>query len=272
MMFPRQDYKICALDWDPEHPSHTFELIFPAGFQVTSVFTPQVLNHFKLVPMAVDDPHGCTMCFKKKVAPAHDSENTVFEVSLATGYHARYPRWNRWVVWRAALEDALNDLIELMVSAFYSYDNNTAIVVPPNDAEFNLSQLCEEVEIRYPMPYDGLITVRGGNTIVMDFMREFNALEWLERRRIHSFLAGMGATNIEDLNDPMLGCNCQYDCPGSEMPIQITVEPAQLNTSKWCFQHAHASILCEPILKLTNGYSQWLREDPFFQPMFRRRM
>ena len=208
--------------------------------------------------------------FKKNVEPAHDSENTVFEVSLDTGYHACYPRWNRRVVWRAAQEDALNNLIHLMVHAFYSYNNN-AIVIPPNDAKFNLTQLCEEVKLRYPMPYDGFITFRGGNTIVMDFMREFNAFEWLERPRIHS-LAGMGATNIEDLNDPMMGCTCQYECPGSNMPIRITVEPAQLSTRKWSFEHAHASILCEPVLKLANGYYQWLWEEPIGQTMFYRRM
>ena len=66
MQVPRQDYTIYALDLGKERPSLTFELIFPAGFQVTSVFTQQVLNVFKLLPIAVDDSGGGSMYFKKK--------------------------------------------------------------------------------------------------------------------------------------------------------------------------------------------------------------
>ena len=73
-----------------------------------------------------------------------------------------------------------------------------------------------------------------------------------------------GRTNLEDLNDSIIGCTCQYDCPGSNVPVQIRVEPATLewSTHKWSFQHANTLVLYEPILRLANGYCQWLREDP----------
>ena len=76
MQVPRQDYTICALDLGKKQPSHAFELIFPEGFHVTSLFTEQVLNTFKLLPIAMDQ--SCiskSIYFRKKVDPAahHDS-------------------------------------------------------------------------------------------------------------------------------------------------------------------------------------------------------
>ena len=160
----------------------------------------------------------------------------------------------------------------LIVHDFYN-NNNNAIVITPNDANFTLTQLREEVKIRYPLPYDRFTICRDGNTIVMEFMGEFNAFEWIERPRIH-ILAGL--TNLEDLNHPMIGCTCQYDCPGSAVSVQIRVEPAtfEWSTRKWSFQYAHASVLYEPILKLANGYFQWLweLEDPVWRTMLRRSM
>ena len=67
--------------------------------------------------------------FRKNVDPAahhhhYDSANAVFEVTLDTEYHTCYPRWNRWVVWRAPQEHALNGLIELIVHEFSHFDDN----------------------------------------------------------------------------------------------------------------------------------------------------
>ena len=104
---------------------------------MTSVFTEQVLTAFKLLPIAVDNNSisRSSMYFLKKVKPANDSENPVFEVSQDAGYHICYPRWYKWVVWRAAQEHALNGLIELIVDDFYyCYDNATIIL--PNNTNF----------------------------------------------------------------------------------------------------------------------------------------
>ena len=275
MQVPRQDYTICALDLGKEQPSHAFELIFPEGFHVTSLFTEQVLNTFKLLPIAMDE--SCiskSIYFRKNVDPAahhhhYDSANAVFEVTLDTEYHTCYPRWNRWVVWRAPQEHALNGLIQLIVHEFSHFDDNSIIrmMIAPN-SNFTLTQLCEEIKNRYPLPYLEFITCRNGNTIVMEFVGEFNAFKWLERHRIHS-LGGTGVTKLEDLNDPRISCTCQYDCPGftTTVPVQIRVEPATL-TREWSFQHENASVLYEPILNLANGYCLWLwKEDPVWRTM-----
>ena len=78
----------------------------------------------------------------------------MFEVSLDRDYPIRYPKWNRWVVWKSALEPALNGLIELIVYDFcmndmsFANDNtNFKLIIP-------ISQLFEELEVKrnYPIP------------------------------------------------------------------------------------------------------------------------
>ena len=75
----------------------------------------------------------------------------MFEVSLDRDYPIRYPKWNRWVVWKSALEPALNGLIELIVYYFCMNDMSSAMVYN-NDNTIPISQLFEEVKRNYPIP------------------------------------------------------------------------------------------------------------------------
>ena len=42
---------------------------------------------------------------------------------------------------------------------------------------------------------------------------------------------------------------CQYDCPGSSVPVSIKVHSSNftLSSSEWCFQHNNAAVLYEAI-------------------------
>ena len=98
--------------------SHSFELVFPADFQVDAPFTEQVLTAFQLSHLASEN--SSRLFFKKRTLPAYDSEQAIFQVWLDRGYQISYPRWNKWIVWRSALELALDGLIQHIVEVFCS--------------------------------------------------------------------------------------------------------------------------------------------------------
>ena len=161
--------------------SHSYELIFSADFQVNSLFTKHVLTAFKPSPLASIYYRSSISFFKKE-----DSENAVFEVSLDGRYHSCYPRWNRWVVWRAALEPALNGLIELIVHNFYEYNhkNDISAMIHNNNTNFTLTKLCEEVKISYPIPFTDFITHSHGDKVILVLVGDFNAFKYLAVFRI----------------------------------------------------------------------------------------